>query len=111
MVLRVARWWLTLLGGVLLGMGLVLHGQVAVVRYMREEVGSTFILWRWIGKLTFAFQDSTTQTALTAHDFRVTLIREADRGAWTLVAIGAILAATAFLVHRPGGAGTRSLRS
>ncbi len=102
MVLRVARWWLTLLGGVLLGMGLVLHGQVAAVLYAREEVEGTFFLWRWIGKLTFAFQDSKTQTALTAHDFRVSLIREADRGAWTLVAIGVILAATAFLVRRPG---------
>ena len=102
MVLRVARWWLTLLGGVLLGMGLVLHGQVAAVLYMRAEVEGTFFLWRWIGELTFAFQDTTTKVALTAHDFRVSLIREADRGAWTLVAIGVILAATAFLVRRPG---------
>lgn len=102
MVLRIARWWLTLIGGVLLGMGLVLHGQVAMVYYLRNEVEGTFFLWRWIGKLTFAFQDSETQTALTAADFRVSLIREADRGAWTLVAIGVILAATAFLVRRPG---------
>jgi len=102
MVLRVARWWLTLLGGVLLGMGLVLHGQVATVYYVRKEVEGTFFLWRWIGELTFAFQDSTTKTALAAHDFPVSLIREADRGAWTLVAIGVILAATAFLVRRPG---------
>lgn len=94
-----------MIGGVLLGMGLVLHGQVAMVCYMREEVGGTFFLWRWIGKLTFAFQDSTTQTALTASDFRVTLIREADRGAWTLVSIGVILAATAFLIRRPERAG------
>ena len=102
MVLRVAQWWLTLLGGVLLGMGLVLHGQVAVVYYTREEVENTFVLWRWIGKLTFAFQDTKTKTALTAADFPVSLIQEADRGAWTLVAIGAILATTAFLVRRPG---------
>ncbi len=101
MVLRIARWWLTLLGGVLLGMGLVLHGQVMAVHYMRNEVANTFILWRGIGKLTFAFQDSTTQTALTAHDFPVSLIREADRASWTLVAIGVILAATAFLIRRP----------
>ena len=101
MVLRVARWWLTLLGGVLLGMALVLHGQVMAVQHMRNEVSSTFALWRGIGKLTFAFQDSKTQTALLAHDFPVILIREADRAAWTLAAIGVILAATAFLIHRP----------
>ncbi|MEE9126732.1 MAG: hypothetical protein V3U11_06295 [Planctomycetota bacterium] len=101
MVLRVARWWLTLLGGVLLGMGLVLHGQFMVVGYMRDEVASTFVLWRAIGKLTFAFQDSTTQAALTAHDFPMGLILEADRAAWTLVAIGVILATTAFLIRRP----------
>lgn len=100
-MLRVAQWWLTLLGGVLLGMGLVLHGQVATVHYMREEVAGTFFLWRWIGKLTFAFHDSATQAALTAHDFPTTLILEADRGAWTLVAVGVILAGTAFLIRRP----------
>ena len=104
MVLRIARWWLTLVGGVLLGMGLVLHGQVAVTYQLRDQVDSMFILWRGIGKLTFAFQDSTTQAALTAHDFPVELIREADRAAWTLVAIGGILAVTAFLIRRSGSA-------
>jgi hypothetical protein len=29
MVARFARWWLTLLGGVLIGAGLVLHGRVS----------------------------------------------------------------------------------
>ncbi len=101
MVLRVARWWLTLLGGVLLGMGLVLHGQVMAVGYMRDEVASTFVLWRGIGKLTFAFQDTATKVALTAHDVPMGLIIEADRAAWTLVAIGVILATTAFLIRRP----------
>jgi hypothetical protein len=104
MVLRVARWWLTLLGGVLLGMGLVLHGQVMWTRYIRNEVENTFILWRGIGKLTFVFQDTATKTALTAHEFPASLINEADRAAWTLVAIGVILAATAFLISRPGRA-------
>lgn len=86
----------------MLGMGLVLHGQVAAVYHMREEMESTFFLWRWVARLTFAFQDDATQAALTAHDFRVSLIREADRGAWTLVAVGVILASTSFLVRLPG---------
>lgn len=93
------------MGGVLLGMGLVLHGQVAMAHYIRREVDSTFFLWRWIGELTFAFQDTKTKVALMTSDLQAELIREADRGAWTLVAIGMILAATAFLIRRPQRAG------
>ncbi len=111
MVLRIARWWLTLLGGVLLGMGLVLHGQVTVVVAMREEVENTFILWRAIGKLTFAFQDSLTQAALTSHDFPERIITEAGRGAWVLLAIGGILAVTAMLIRRGSPARRTGRRS
>ena len=36
MVLRFFRWLITLFGGTVLGTGLVLHGQVALARYMRH---------------------------------------------------------------------------
>ncbi len=100
MFLRIARWQLTLVAGVLLGMGLVLHGQVAVARHMQDEMDNTFILWRGIGKLTFFLQDNQTQAALAIHGMPRELIREADRGAWVLVGIGGILAVSAFLIHR-----------
>ena len=54
-MIGVARWLFTFLGGALLGAGLVLHGQVALARYMRQEVDNTFFLWRAIGHATFAF--------------------------------------------------------
>ena len=63
-MIGVARWLFTFLGGALLGAGLVLHGQVALARYMRQEVDNTFFLWRAIGHATFAFQGGETRMAL-----------------------------------------------
>ena len=104
LLLKVARWWLTLVGGVLLGMGLVLHGQLAFFRYMHEQVESTFILWRGIGKLTFFFQDNLTKAALEIHEIPKELVDEADRAAWTLVVIGVALVVVAFLIRRSASA-------
>ena len=58
------RWFAVLLGGLLLGCGMTLHGQVALARYMREEVAHTFVLWRAIGQATFYFQGGETRMAL-----------------------------------------------
>jgi len=91
-VVRLARWWLLLLGGVLLGAGLVLHAQLACLQLARAQVERTFFLWRAIGKLTFAFQDGVTQAALWADEVPDAVVRESERGAWTLVVIGAALA-------------------
>jgi hypothetical protein len=98
MILRLARWWLILLGGVLIGAGLVLHGQIAFARYARQEVANTFVLWRGIGRLTFAFQDPTRRIALVLDEVPEDVVRECDRGAWVLVVLGSALALAAPLV-------------
>jgi hypothetical protein len=55
-MIGIARWLFTLVGGVLVGAGLVLHGQVALARYMRDEVDNTFFLWRALGEATIVSQ-------------------------------------------------------
>ena len=102
---RLTRWLVLLLGGVLLGGGLVLHAQVAVMQHMRDEVENTFILWRGIGKLTFMFQDEFTQASLALHDFPPGFLAEADRAAWVLVVIGALVALLSNLVPVQHGQG------
>lgn len=100
-MLPLVRWWLTLLGGVLIGGGLVLHGQLAMAHVVRDEVESTFFLWRGIGRITFMFQDEATQVALALHEVTPSVFRESDRVAWALCVIGALLAlATPFLRRR-----------
>ena len=100
MLLRFARWWVVLLGGALLGVGLCLHGQLAVARVLREEVTNTFFLWRAIGQVTFIFQDDVTQAAIWMHDVPDAVMRESDSAAWVLVAIGALLALSAPMLRR-----------
>jgi hypothetical protein len=97
--IRVARWLLLLFGGVLIGGGLVLHAQVAVAHVMREEVESTFILWRGIGRLTFSLQSEVTRTACAIDEIPKSVLAEADRTAWVLVVIGAVLAALTLLIR------------
>lgn len=96
---RAASWLLMLTGGVLIGAGLVLHAQVAVAHVMREEVGSTFILWRGIGRLTFSLQSQVTQTAFAIDDIPKSVLVEADRAAWVLVVIGAVVTLLSLLVR------------
>lgn len=110
MMLRLLRWWLAVLGGVLIGGGLVLHGQVAVALYMREEVDSLFFLWRGIGKLTFMFQDEVTQAALTVSEVPKQVLVEADRLAWVLVVIGTVCVVTAPFVRRHKKVGAKQAK-
>ncbi len=98
-MLRFLRWLVVLIGGVLIGGGLVLHGQVAVARYMREEVDRTFFLWRAIGQATFTFQSDDVRMALVAAETPEEALRESDRAAWVLVIIGGLLALTGPLLH------------
>ena len=99
-MLRFVRWWVVLLGGALLGVGLCLHGQLAFARHMREEVENTFFLWRAIGRLTFFMQDEVTQAALWMHAVPDGVMRESDSAAWTLVVIGGLFALSAPLLRR-----------
>ena len=87
-----ARWCVVVLGGVLLGAGVVLHGQVALARFLRDEVDNTFFLWRIIGDATFAFQGSETRMALAMAEVPADALVASDRAAWALVLLGVAVA-------------------
>lgn len=101
MLLRFVRWWVILLGGILLGAGLCLHGQLAVAEHLRDQVQDTFFLWRGIGQVTFIFQDEVTQAALWMNEIPEEVVEESSSAAWTLCILGGLLACTAPLLRRP----------
>lgn len=101
MLLSVARWWVMVVGGFLIGAGALLYGQVTTLHYLRHEVHSTFFLWRSLGKLTFVWQDDVTKAALWADECPIEVLRESERGAMTLVVVGAILAIGSLFLRRP----------
>ena len=101
MMLALARWFFVLFGGALLGAGLVLHGQVALTRNIRQQVDSTFFMWRALGEATFAFQGGDTRLALAMAEVPDQALRESDRAAWVLVAVGGLLALCGPLLRRP----------
>ncbi len=101
-MLGFVRWFFALLGGVLLGAGLVLHGQVAIARVMRKEVQNTFVLWRAVGEATFAFQSDDVRIALWMNEIPDSAIQESDRAAWVLVIVGGLIGITGPLLRRPG---------
>lgn len=94
------RWWLVFLGGLLIGAGLVLHGQVAMAEYARDEVQGVFFLWRAIAQLTFIFWDDMTQTGLFLNDLPAEVLVQSDRLAWTLSLFGVLLEITATQLRR-----------
>ncbi len=98
-MLALARWFFAVLGGVLAGGGLVLHGQVAFARYVKKEVDGTFFLWRAVGDATFAFQGGETRMALAMGEVPDAALRESDRAAWVLVIVGGLIAVTAPLLR------------
>lgn len=99
-MLALLRWFTVMLGGLLLGIGLTLHGQVALARYMRQEVDNTFVLWRAIGQATFYFQGGETRMALAMSEVPEEALRESDRAAWVLVIIGGLVGGTGPLIRR-----------
>lgn len=100
-MLALARWFFVLLGGLLVGAGLVLHGQVALARHMRQEVGDTFFLWRALGDATFAFQGGETRMALAMAEVPEAALVASDRAAWVLLVVGGLVALTGPLLRRP----------
>jgi hypothetical protein len=90
--MRLLRWFCVVFGGVLMGVGLALHGQVALARHMQNEVDRTFIVWRWLGKATFAFQGGETRMALAMREVPQSALRESDRAAWQLIGVGVVIA-------------------
>lgn len=95
------RWLLTLIGGVLAGAGLVLHGQVAIARVMREELANTFFLWRAVGESTIFLQGGDVRLAFAMREVPTEVLRECDLAAWTLVAVGGLIALAALLLPQP----------
>ncbi|MFT4842121.1 MAG: hypothetical protein ACI8UD_000408 [Planctomycetota bacterium] len=110
-MIGIARWLFTFIGGVLLGSGLVLHGHVALARYMREEVDNTFFLWRAMGEATFAFQGGETRMALAMSEVPKEALVASDRAAWVLVIVGGLVAVTGPMLRRgrrePKGTGKK----
>ncbi|MBM4063151.1 MAG: hypothetical protein FJ265_18950 [Planctomycetes bacterium] len=94
------RWLVVVLGGVLLGVGLALHGQVALARHLRAEVDRTFFLWRALGYATFAFQGGENRMALAMKEVPEEALVESDRAAWVLVAVGGLVTLTGPLLRR-----------
>ena len=76
------RWLLATLGGVMLGAGLFLHAEVALARYMRDEVDRTFVLWRAVGEATFLFQDDETRVAMVVAEVPDEALRASESTAW-----------------------------
>ena len=99
MAITMARWWLLLCGGVLIGMGLLLHGQVWSMHSLREEVRGTFFLWRALGQLTFVFQDDLTTAALWAHECPAEVLDESERAATAMLVLGALCAVGSTLLR------------
>ena len=99
-MIGIARWLFTVIGGVLLGSGLVLHGQAALARYMRDEVDNTFFLWSALGKATFAFQGGETRMALAMADVPEEALQHSVRAAWMLVCVGALIVLIAPMLRR-----------
>jgi uncharacterized membrane protein len=97
-MVRFTRWFAILLGGVLLGAGLVLHGQVALARQLRDEVDQTFVLWRAVGESTVFLQGDDVRMALAMAEVPPHVLRRSDVVAWTLVGVGLLVAAVAPLL-------------
>jgi hypothetical protein len=98
------RWLLTMSGGLVAGVGATLHGQVAFARFLQHEVDATFFVWRAIGRATYWFQGESTQLALAMAEVPESALRSSDVAAWTLVAIGGLVALAGALLPRHGQA-------
>ncbi|MBM3974080.1 MAG: hypothetical protein FJ301_08275 [Planctomycetes bacterium] len=94
------RWMLTTLGGLVAGVGVTLHSQVAFARFLQDEVDGTFFVWRAIGRATFWFQGESTQLALAMAEVPASALRASDIAAWTLVAVGGLVAFAGLLLPR-----------
>lgn len=111
MAVRIARWCFTLLGGLFLGAGLLLHGLIAVAFRMIGRVDETFFLWRAVGRATIFMLGGDRRVALALKEVPPDVLDECSRSAWMMVVVGTLLAITGpFLrgaVARPASTVTR----
>jgi len=101
MTARVLRWLLVVAGGMLLGAGLFLHGQVQVAEYMRAEARNTFFLWRGVGRMSFMLQDSQTQLALWLDDLDPEVLDHSRHAACAMFTLGGLIVLAAPWMHVP----------
>ena len=99
MLVRVVRWLLVLLGGALIGAGLELHGFVAIVRHMADEVDNTFFLFRAVGRATSFLLGGEQRMALAIKEVPPEVVAECARSGYVLMVVGALLALTAPLLR------------
>ena len=98
--MKMARSTVLFASGLLLGAGLFLLGETKAALYLREQVDSTFFLWRAIGYATFIFQDDTTQMALALGDLPESAFRHSMRISWTLLVIGGLMFVSTFFIGK-----------
>jgi len=87
-IFRVTRALICFVAGILVGAGLLLYGQVRLAEYFRDEVFSTFFLWRAIGDATYFLQGTDVQVALTLSKLPAESIVHSKRLAITLIVLG-----------------------
>lgn len=100
MMLGIARWLFTVLGGLLVGAGIVLHGHVALARHMQDEVANTGFVWRALGEATFAFQSGDIRMALAMKEVPEEALQHSTNAAWMLIVVGGLIALTGPLLRR-----------
>jgi hypothetical protein len=105
---RIIRWCLVLLGGVLIGAGLELHGFVAIVHHMVNEVDNTFFLFRAVGRATSFLLGGDQRMALAIKEVPPEVVAECARSGYVLMIVGALLALTAPLLRSNVAARGRS---
>jgi hypothetical protein len=98
--LQKARLLLVFAAGLILGMGLLLYGQVRLAERMRGEVDSTLFLLRAVGYATFFLQGAKVQVALTLSKLPPGTIEHSRRVAITLLVVGSLLLASVPFVRR-----------
>ncbi len=89
--LHLVRGFLLFLAGVFFGTGLLLLGQVKTADYMRNEVSSTFFVFRQIGYATFFLQPNENQLALALSEMPESYLIHSRRVAFSLIVFGGLL--------------------
>jgi hypothetical protein len=91
--LHLVRGFLLFLAGVFFGTGLLLFGQVKTANYMRNEVSSTFFVFRQIGYATFFLQPNENQVALALSEMPESYLVHSKRVAFSLMVFSGLILA------------------
>lgn len=89
-LLRLTKCLLYFCSGFMVGVGLLLYGQVRLAMLVKEEVEGTFFLWRAIGNVTYFLQGQSTQVALTVGQLPREYLVHSKRVGLTLIVFGAL---------------------